>query len=118
MPSQRMIRVNELLKREIAELLERVTFDISDCLVSVRDVEVSPDLRHARVHISILGGNDSLNSQILRFLRKERIHLQKKIARDIVLKYTPVLEFSCDKKIALGDKVLAILDELESEGNI
>jgi ribosome-binding factor A len=113
-----MIRVNELLKREIAELLERIDFDISGCLVSVREVDVSPDLRHAKVHISVLGGNDELNKKIIRFMRSERIHLQKKIARDIVLKYTPVLEFSCDQKIALGDKVLAILDELETEGEI
>jgi ribosome-binding factor A len=118
MPSQRMIRVNELLKREIAELLERVDFDLTGCLVSVREVDVSPDLRHAKVHISVLGGNDELNKKILRFMRNERVHLQKKISKDIVLKYTPVLEFSCDKRIALGDKVLAILDELETEGNL
>ena len=65
MPSQRMIRVNELLKREIAELLERIDFDISGCLVSVREVDVSPDLRHAKVHISVLGGNDELNKKII-----------------------------------------------------
>ena len=56
MSSQRMLRVNELLKREIADLLERVDFSLENCLVSVSEVDTSPDLRHAKVHISVLGG--------------------------------------------------------------
>jgi ribosome-binding factor A len=113
-----MIRVNALLKREIAELLERVTFDLAQCIISVREVDVSPDLRHAKVHISVLGGNDIINKQVLKFLRKERGFLQRKISKDLVLKYTPILEFACDKSIEAGDKVLAILNDLESEGKI
>ena len=118
MPSQRMIRVNTLLKQEIAEVLERIKFDLQQCLVSVREVDVSPDLRHAKVYISILGGNENVNKEVLKFLRKERGFLQRKISKDIVLKYTPVLEFTCDKNIEAGDKVLAILNDLEAEGEI
>ena len=62
------------------------------------------------------GGDDIIQRNILKFLRENRGHLQKKIAHDITLKYTPVLEFSCDKRIEAGDKVLAILAEMEEEG--
>lgn len=115
MPSQRMLRINELLKREIADLLERVDFHLDNCLVSVSEVQTAPDLRHAKVHISVLGGDDIIQLKVLKFLRGNRGHLQKKIAHDITLKYTPVLEFTCDKRIEAGDKVLAILAEMEKE---
>ena len=108
-----MLRVNELLKREIADLLERIDVNLDNCLVSVSEVDTSPDLRHAKVHISILGGDEEIESKVLKFLRRSRGNLQKKMAHDITLKYTPVLEFTCDKRIATGDKVLAILAEMQ-----
>lgn len=113
MSSQRMLRVNELLKREIADLLERVDFNLSNCLVSVSEVDVSPDLRNAKVHISVLGGDDSIKNSVMKFLRSNRTLLQKKIARDITLKYTPVLTFVNDSRMEKGDRVLAILEEMD-----
>lgn len=114
--STRIARVNEVLKREIADLLERKSFkEGSSCLISVTEVSTSPDLRHATVFVSILGGDDKTKRDALRFLLKNRYDLQKKIAKDIVLKYTPVLEFSIDKKIADGDRVLSIIRELEKD---
>ena len=115
MSSQRILRVNELLKREIADLLERVDFNLENCLVSVSEVEVSSDLRKARVHISVFGGDDVLHENVMRFLRRHRAGLQKKISSDITLKYTPVLNFVSDSRIEKGDRVLAILEEMEME---
>lgn len=112
MSSQRLLRVNELLKREIADLLERIDFSLENCLVSVSAVEVSADLRHAKVHISVFGGDDITVSKVMKFLRNNRGDLQKKIARDITLKYTPVLQFIHDSTMEKGDRVLSILDEL------
>lgn len=114
MSTQRMLRVNELLKREIADLLERVDFRLENCLVSVSEVHTAPDLRNAKVHVSILGGDDIMKRNVMRFLRDNRGSLQKKIAHDITLKYTPVLEFTFDDRIEAGDKVLAILSEMEA----
>ena len=115
MSSHRMLRVNELLKREIADLLERIDFSIENCLVSVSEVDTSPDLRHAKVHISVLGGDDTIKHNIFKFLRKNRGGLQKKIASDCTLKYTPVLEFTSDKRIEAGDNILAILANMDKK---
>jgi ribosome-binding factor A len=115
MSSQRILRVNELLKREIADLLERVDFRMENTLVSVSEVDVAPDLRTAKVHISVLGGDDETKNKIMKFLRTNRVILQKKIARDITLKYTPVLTFINDSRMEKGDRVLAILEEMEGE---
>ena len=113
MSSQRILRVNELLKREIAVLLERVDFNLENSLVSVSEVEVSPDLRRAKVHISVFGGEEETHKNVMKFLRHHRALLQKKISSDITLKYTPVLNFVSDSRIEKGDRVLAILEEME-----
>ena len=117
MSSQRMLRVNELLKREIANLLERVDFRLDNCLVSVSAADVSPDLRHAKIHISVFGGDDEINRQVMKFLINNRGSLQKKIAKDIALKYTPVLKFILDGTMEKGDRIMSILDDIgEGEG--
>ena len=115
MPGQRILRVNELLKREIADLIERVDFSLEGCLVSVSEVNVSPDLRQAKVYISVFGGDESIRVKVMRFLRDSRGMLQRRIASDIVLKYSPVLTFISDTRIEKGDRVLAILEELEND---
>lgn len=110
----RLDRINELLKREIADLMERLDFRIENCIVTVSDVKTTPDLRHAKVFISILGKtNETTKGKVLHFLSGNRYHLQTKIARDIVIKYTPVLEFVIDETIQKGDRVLEILSEME-----
>ena len=113
MSNKRMLRVNELLKREIADLLERMDLNLSNALVSISEVSASPDLRRAKVHVSILGGDSELKSNVLNFLRKHRVELQNKMTSHITLKYTPVLEFVEDSRLEKGDKVLAILEEME-----
>ena len=113
MSSQRILKVNALLKREIADLLERIDFNLTNGLVSVSEVDVAPDLRTAKVHISVLGGDDATKVQVMKFLKRNRGHLQKKIAKDITLKYTPVLTFINDSRMEQGDRVLAILEEIE-----
>jgi ribosome-binding factor A len=61
----------------------------------------------------VLGGDENTKWEALTFLRRHRRELQKSIAEDIVMKYTPVLSFSIDKNVEQGDKVLAILEDLE-----
>lgn len=111
----RMTRVNEILKREIADLLEKEKFRDGECLVSVTGVNTSPNLRNAFVGISVLGGNDVLVRDVLKFLYRRRKDLQRIIAHDLKLKYTPVLHFETDRNIETGDRVLQILKEIEDE---
>ncbi|NOY75158.1 MAG: 30S ribosome-binding factor RbfA [Kiritimatiellaeota bacterium] len=113
MPNKRMLRVNELLKREIADLLERMDVNHANCLISVCEVDVSPDLRRAKVHVSILGGDADFQEEVMKHLRRHRVEVQNKMARDIKLKYTPILEFTKDSRIEEGDRVLALLEEIE-----
>jgi ribosome-binding factor A len=110
----RMTRVNELLKRELADLIKKNVEYSSDCLVSVTEVSVAPNLRHAKVLVSILGKDtDSEKMKILKKIENKRYIIQNQMSNHVVLKYTPVLEFRLDKKVEAGDRVLAILQKME-----
>ena len=112
MPSHRLQRVRELLKRAIGEVIRR-EFPVSEAgLISVNDVDPSGDLKSAVVFISILGNPDQQKrGQML--LAEHRTRIQGMVGRAIVLKYTPTLRFVMDESIARGNKVLAIIEELE-----
>lgn len=108
----RLTRVNELLKREIAEYLERHPLPGTDgVLVSVTTVNCSVDLRNATVGISVFGGRKHTGSDVLEQLRNIRVELQSRIARDLKFKHTPVLLFKLDERLAMGDRVLEILEQ-------
>jgi ribosome-binding factor A len=112
MPSLRLQRVRELLKREIGEVIRR-EFPVSEAgLVSVNDVEVAGDLHSAVVFISILGNADQ-QKRGLGLLTRHRKRIQGLVARGVVLKYTPTLKFLIDDSVARGNRVLQIIDELE-----
>ena len=104
----RMVRVNELMKRELAGLLERETWD--GLLVSVLDVSTAPDLRNAIVLLSIFGGDATAQRKVLNHLHKIRPALQKKLSTNVVLKYTPVLEFRLDDRMEAADRVISLLE--------
>jgi len=117
MQSQRMIRINELLKQELATVLYREmageSFDFA--AVTVTRVETSPDLRQARVFVSVRGDEVSA-ARVFRRLHGHRARLQDLCHRAIKLKYTPVFRFERDLAIAKGDKVLAMISEMEPAG--
>ncbi len=112
MPSLRLQRVRELLKREIGEAVRR-EFHVSECgLISVNDVDVAGDLKSATVFISILGNPDQ-QKRGFQMLNSHRVRIQGLVARAIILKYTPKLKFVFDDSIVRGNRVLQIMEELE-----
>lgn len=112
MPSLRLQRVRELLKREIGETIRR-EFDVSEAgLITVNDVDVTGDLHSAVVYISILGTKDQ-QKRGMNLLSHHRKRIQGLVGRAVVLKYTPTLKFKFDDSIVRGNRVLQIIDELE-----
>ena len=112
MPSLRLQRVRELLKREIGEVIRR-EFEVSDVgLITVNDVDVSGDLHSAVVFISILGKPDQQKRGLTQ-LAAHRKRIQGLVGRAVVLKYTPTLKFVMDDSVVRGNRVLEIIEELE-----
>jgi ribosome-binding factor A len=112
MPSLRLQRVRELLKREIGEVIRR-ELPVSEAgLVTVNDVDVAGDLHSAVVFISILGTAEQ-QKRGLSMLTHHRKRIQGLVGRAVVLKYTPTLKFIIDDSVARGNRVLQIIEELE-----
>ena len=106
----RLLRVNELLKRELSALLVReMTFE--NLLVTVNHVDVTPDLKSAHVYVSVLGSEG--RKDVLPKLEANRAALQADLSKHVVLKYTPHLVFHLDDSIERGARVLEILQEIE-----
>ncbi|MBN2505640.1 MAG: 30S ribosome-binding factor RbfA [Verrucomicrobia bacterium] len=112
MPSHRLLRVRELLKREIGEAIRRELPLEQTGLVTVNDVEVAGDLRQATVFVSILG-NPQQQQSGLHALLHHRPRIQDHVAKTVILKYVPRLRFIVDDSVARGNRVLDIIAELE-----
>lgn len=116
MSTDRLTRVNELILHSIASAMFRVVNEpgFEAARVTITRVTVSPDLRHARVMVSVIG-DAAVKQNTLRAIRHSRRELQAHIAREVVIKYTPQLDFQLDESIAEGDRVLNLLAKLEAE---
>ena len=107
----RKLRVNELLKRELSIIVTReITFE--GALVTINQVDVTPDLKSAHVYVSVLGAGSS--AAVIAQLEAHRVALQTELARHVVLKYTPHLIFHLDDSIERGARVIEILQEIET----
>lgn len=112
MPSHRLLRVRELLKREIGEAIRRELPVQQAGLVTVNDVDVSGDLKNAKVYLGLLG-NTEQKKIALDMLAKHRLRIQSQVAKTVVMKYTPRLQFLVDESVDRGNRVLRIIEELE-----
>lgn len=112
MPSHRLLRVRELLKREIGEAIRREIPVDQAGLVTVNDVDVTGDLRVATAFIGILGSAEQQRTG-LAMLQKNRSRIQGLVAKAVILKYTPQIRFLVDDSVQRGNRVLDIIAELE-----
>ena len=116
MSEKRMARVNELIKRTLAEHMHRVLggsgFDL--VAASITRVKTSPDLKDAYVYVSILG-HEGERENMIQFLSRHRKDFQSDLGSSIRLRYTPRIWFRLDESIEQGDHVLKIIAELERE---
>lgn len=115
MQTQRITRINELLKREIASALYRELGDaeVNLAAVTITRVAISSDLHRAHVGVSVRG-DDAEWRRTLRALHRHRPALQAAVHRHVILKYTPVLVFERDETIAAGDRILRLIEALPS----
>jgi len=113
MQIDRIKRVNEIIRRELATSLIHVgQGEGAEVMrISFVDVEVSRDLRGATVLVSIMGTREQ-SDELMRWLRRHRVDFQSRIAREVSLKYTPKLFFKQTSAIEKGDRVLDILKEI------
>ncbi len=116
MPSMRLQRVRELLKRTLGEIISREFHAADAGIITVNDVDISADLHSAAVFVGLMGSDDQ-KRKAAGLLNSERARIQHILSKTIVLKYTPRLKFVMDDSIERGNRVLQILSEIDEEAD-
>ena len=115
----RIVRINELLKRVLADLMETLGFNEEQGrIISITRVDCASNLKTAAVYVSILGAkNEEEEARIVRRLIERKAEIQSLMSKEVILKYTPVLQFILDHSVADGDRVLDLLRHMEDDGH-
>jgi ribosome-binding factor A len=107
-----MRRVNEAVKEVVSVAIGGELKDPRVGFVTVTEVRTSPDLRHARVYVSVLGDDDR-RAETLAGLDSSRGYLQRRVAADLRLKHTPQLAFEYDDSTDRGMRIIELLGDGE-----
>lgn len=109
----------ERVQKEVAQILSKFlmgTFkgDLPG-IVTVTNVQMPPDLRSARVQVSVLNGNEEQNELAAEVLQERAAEMQRYLANELPMRYTPKLQFYPDKTLDKVLKIDKILHELKNE---
>ncbi len=108
----RILKVNELIKRELGQLLLKEIDFPKDTLVTITRTEASVDLNQAKVYISIMP--ESQKSQVLPILKKQIYILQQKLNKRLKMRPTPRIRFLEEKQTSQAGRVEEILEGLKN----
>lgn len=108
--SNRTLRVNELIQRELSAIL-RQHYQSEAVAITLTEVRVSPDLREARVFVSVVG-DEAEKEKKLRWLRANARDIRQELGRRIVLKFLPRFEYVPDHSTERATHLLRLLDEV------
>ncbi|MEC9490429.1 MAG: 30S ribosome-binding factor RbfA [Halanaerobiales bacterium] len=117
MKNKRAVRVGELLKEEISQIVLREMKDPRIGFVSVTDVVVSGDLRHAKVFISVYGSNKE-KEETLAGLQQAQGFVRKLVGERVKIHHTPEIIFRYDDSIENGVHISEIIKDLKETGEI
>jgi ribosome-binding factor A len=109
--SNRIVRINELVQREISDIL-RQRHTAESVSITVSEVRVSPDLRDGRVFVAILGDQDAVADRF-RWLKARAPEIREELSKRIVLKFLPRLTYVLDKS---SDRVARLLSAMDKIG--
>jgi len=109
--TQRQMRVGELLRGEISGIIRTVLQDPAIGFVTVTDMAVSPDLRHAKVFVSVLG-TETQRDETLKALRRAAKFMRAELAQRVQLKHTPELVFRFDPTVERAARVEELLKQI------
>lgn len=110
----RQEKLGELFAAELSELLRTRIKDPRVGFASITHVEVSGDLRHAKVHVSVMGTPEE-QKETMKGLKNAEGYLRHELASRITLRYMPELSFKLDNSIEEGSRILELINQIERE---
>lgn len=111
MPKNRIGRINEEIQRTLSDLIRSVKDPRVHGLISITGVETTPDLKYAKVHVSVLDKSDV--DQVIKGLKSAAGYLRRELGTQLSLRCTPELVFLRDDSIDKGAHILEILEGLD-----
>jgi ribosome-binding factor A len=110
---RRQARLGSLIEQIVSELLLRQIKDPRvHGLVSVTRVEVSQDISHAKIFVSVMGSEEE-RRETMRALQHASGFIRSRLGEELTIRHVPDVQFVLDRSIEQGDQVLAILNRLE-----
>src|SRR4051794_38965713 len=113
--TQRTDRIDELLRQEITSLLTKDVADPDIGFATVTDVETAPDLRHARVWVSVIGQPKD-RATTVRALERAMPFVRRELGKRLRLRRIPEFSVRLDDSVERGTRVLRLINELEAGG--
>ncbi len=115
---RRVARVAELIKREVSQMLLTEIKDdrVGAGMVSVTGVDVSRDLQHAKIFVSIYG-DETAQAEAMEGLQAATSFVRRQIGQRLTLRRTPVVVFEQDISLERGSRVLALINQLQFQSD-
>jgi ribosome-binding factor A len=115
MPSRRLDQLGDQIRDEVADLMRRELRDPGlSGIVSITEVEVSTDLKYARVFVSALGGDEERQAAVAALTRAAGF-LRRELGKRLHIRQIPELLFRPDASLERGERILGLLRQIESE---
>ena len=112
MASNRIGRINEEIQKELSSLLRSVKDPrVQDTMISITHVETTPDLRYAKIYVSVL--QEDRAADAMKGLKSAGGWLRRQLSSALQLRYTPELVWALDDSITYGAKMLELINSLE-----
>ena len=112
MASNRIGRINEEIQKELSALIRNLKDPrVQDTMISVTNVQTTPDLRYAKIYVSFLQEDKAADA--LKGLKSASGYLRRELGRSLNLRYTPELQWTLDDSITYGAKMLQLIHSLE-----
>ena len=109
--SNRIVRINELVQREISDIL-RQRYTAESVAITVSEVRISPDLRDGRVFVAIIGDQATVTERF-RWIQKKAPDIREELSKRIVLKFLPRMTYVLDKSSDRVARLLSAMDAIE-----
>lgn len=116
MASNRIGRINEEIQREISALIPTLKDPRVRGLISITAVETAPDLKYAKIFVSVLDKSDV--AEVVKGLKSAGGYLRRELGRSMQLRYTPELTFVADDSIAEGARILELIENIDRKKDV
>lgn len=111
--SNRLIRINELVQREISAYL-RKRYQTEAACITISSVNITPDLKEGKVYVSVIGNEETAAAR-MKWLRSHAPEIRQEVGKQVVMKWTPALQYILDDTPIRAARILQLLDEIEAK---